>query len=111
MILCQVYKSARTAEMYLYAKRGEGLDKVPPLLLKQFGEAIPVMDLKLDGERKLARVDVLTVMAALAEPGYFLQMPPTPAGLEASASIQGRAVADEGVHPKSCDGPAPHRVA
>ena len=80
-MLCDVYKSPRRQEMYLYVARDRGLECVPEVLLQQFGEPQPVMQLLLKAERKLARVAVEDVMASLREQGYFLQMPPTPAEL------------------------------
>ena len=78
MILCQVYKSPRREEMYLYVDRSDGLDKVPQALLDQFGEPEQVMMLKLTADRRLARVQASSVLDAIAEQGYYLQMPPSP---------------------------------
>ena len=51
-------------------------DDLPAELRAAFGEPAFVMALKLDAERRLARVDVRTVLERLREPGYFLQLPP-----------------------------------
>ena len=50
--------------------------------MKQFGEPGHVMDLVLDKDRKLARVNVLDVINGLKEKGYYLQMPPSIHGSE-----------------------------
>ncbi len=81
MLLCQVYKSPRKAEMYLYVEHAQGLEPVPASLLQQFGEPEAIMLLKLEPGRKLARADVQLVLAALEEQGYYLQMPPSTAEL------------------------------
>ena len=76
--LCQIYKSSKKEEMYLYVLKERGLEDVPETLMTSFGEPIEVMGLVLSPERKLARVDVLEVLKAIDEQGFFLQMPPTP---------------------------------
>jgi uncharacterized protein YcgL (UPF0745 family) len=81
MLLCQVYKSSRKEEMYLYVEQAQGLEKVPAPLLHQFGEPQPVMLLKLEPGRKLARADIQLVLEAIDEQGYYLQMPPSTAEL------------------------------
>jgi len=77
-MLVQVYRSPRKSEMYLYTSKAAGLRDVPETLLQQFGEPEPIMLLKLDGSRKLARVDAGEVVAAIDSRGFFLQMPPSP---------------------------------
>jgi uncharacterized protein YcgL (UPF0745 family) len=67
--------------MYLYVHKNRGLEAVPEALLASFGEPEPVMLLMLDDKRTLARVDAALVRKSLAEQGYFLQLPPTPAQL------------------------------
>ena len=77
-MLVQVYRSSKREEMYLYASKADGLEKVPETLLKQFGEPEPVMILNLDGNRKLARANADSVVEKIREQGYYLQMPPAP---------------------------------
>ncbi len=79
--LCEVFRSSRKEEMYLYVNKARGLEDVPEVLLKQFGEPESVMMLVLDSSRKLARANTEEVLAAIEEQGYFLQMPPTYAQL------------------------------
>ncbi len=76
-MLCQVYRSPRKEQMYLYVSKAEGLARVPDELLQRFGEPESIMLLKLDGSRKLARADADQVVAQIADKGYYLQMPPT----------------------------------
>ena len=79
--LCQVYKSPRREEMYLYVDKARGLEDVPEALLRQFGEPEPVMTLLLAPARRLARADPVEVLAQIEKQGYYLQLPPTPEAL------------------------------
>ena len=81
--LCQIFKSSRQAEMYLYVDREKGLERVPAALLSKFGEPVEVMTLVLTPERKLARVSVADVLESISAHGFFLQMPPTDGGVDA----------------------------
>ncbi len=80
-MLCQVYRSPRRAEMYLYVAKAQGLEQVPAALLNMFGEPEPVLMVNLDGKRELARVDAAEVAAKIDAEGYYLQMPPGPEDL------------------------------
>ena len=75
--LCQIFKSSRQAEMYLYVDREKGLERVPAALLSKFGEPVEVMTLVLTPERKLARVSAADVLESISAHGFFLQMPPS----------------------------------
>lgn len=83
-MLCQVYKSPRQQEMYLYVEMSSGLEQVPEALMARFGEPEKVMILQLDEQRQLARVDAGQVRRDISEQGYFLQMPPSAADLLAA---------------------------
>jgi len=76
-LLCQVYRSSRKQEMYLYVDMARGLQDVPDTLLAQFGDPAPVMILHLTPEYKLARADAALVLASIQTQGFYLQMPPT----------------------------------
>lgn len=75
-LICAVYKSPKKDEMYLYVDKKKGLTDVPDELQEVFGEPIEVMTLLITPEKKLARTDGAKVMAAIAEKGFYLQMPP-----------------------------------
>ncbi len=62
--------------MYLYVHSETRLDDLPDDLIKLVKELTHVMDLELSESRKLARVDVIEVINALEDTGYFIQMPP-----------------------------------
>lgn len=75
-VLCTIYKGSREAELYLYVDRVDGLARVPEELLARFGTVSEVMTIKLTPQRKLARASAPQVLAAIAEKGYYLQLPP-----------------------------------
>ena len=75
-VRCWVYRSRRKDETYLYLPEKDQFDSVPEALLKAFGEPKFVMQLELHKHRPLARVDVAEVIKAMADPGFYLQMPP-----------------------------------
>ncbi len=75
-VLCTVYRSNREAGLYVYVRRAEGLERVPIDLLTQLGPTSEVLTLQLTADRKLARVRATDVLAALADKGYYLQIPP-----------------------------------
>jgi uncharacterized protein len=80
-LVCEVFRSPRKAEMYLYIDKQAGLAEVPESLLAQFGEPESVMTLLLTADKKLARTSAVEVLASIEEKGFFLQMPPTHAEL------------------------------
>ncbi|WP_110654975.1 YcgL domain-containing protein [Salinicola halimionae] len=75
-LICEVVKSPRRDEMYLYLDKTQGMAPVPKALREHFGPPIPVMTMLLRSERPLSRVDVVRVMADIREQGFYLQMPP-----------------------------------
>ncbi|MGB9670942.1 MAG: YcgL domain-containing protein [Halothiobacillaceae bacterium] len=74
---CIIYRSRLKDGMYLYLRADVPYDEVPELLRQRMGRAMEVMRLRLTQERKLAREDVVTVMANLQKQGFHLQLPPT----------------------------------
>ena len=75
-LLCEVFKSPRKEEMYLYVDKREGLARVPEALLERFGKPVSTMTLILSAEKRLGRARAGDVMAAIREKGFYLQMPP-----------------------------------
>ncbi len=73
---CDVYKSVKKENYYLYVESGEGLDRVPEALLKQFGEVEKALTFELTPDRRLAREDAEQVISNLQSQGYHLQLPP-----------------------------------
>lgn len=80
-IMCQIYKSEKNNEMYLYVDKTEGLESVPDALLGRFGKPVELMVLLLTPGKKLARANIDEVMSQISENGFYLQMPPTAAEL------------------------------
>jgi uncharacterized protein YcgL (UPF0745 family) len=66
--------------MYLYVDKQQGIAELPEALLATFGTPESVMTLLLTPERKLARADAATVLDAIEQNGFYLQMPPTEFG-------------------------------
>lgn len=77
-MICQVYRSPRRDEMYLYLPADADPAELPEALLRQFGRPEPALRIHLTPDRKLARADSGRVMEALRTQGYYLQMPPNP---------------------------------
>lgn len=75
-LLCQVFKSSRKEEMYLYVDKREGTERVPAPLLERFGKPVPAMTLILSPEKRLGRASAVEVMQAIRDNGFYLQMPP-----------------------------------
>ena len=73
---CQVFRCSRQDQMYVYVRADLKADELPPDLLQRLGRLSPVMRLALDPQRKLARVDVETVIGRLRTVGWYLQLPP-----------------------------------
>ena len=85
-LLCQVFKSSRNQEMYLYVEKARGVEDIPDDLMIRFGEPLPVMLLLLTADHKLARADAVEVLANIKRQGFYLQMPPSSAELLARDS-------------------------
>ncbi|MEH6447166.1 MAG: YcgL domain-containing protein [Oleispira sp.] len=75
-LLCNIYKSRRKEETYLYVSLADDLSRVPEVLLETFGRPELVTKMIITPERKLARADAEKVMASIREKGFYLQMPP-----------------------------------
>lgn len=71
---CSIYRSRRKDGCYLYCAVKDDFAAVPRPLLETLGELTHAMDLELTPQRRLAREDVLAVMQALEEKGWFLQL-------------------------------------
>jgi uncharacterized protein len=74
--LCNIYKSRRKEEMYLYVSLKDDLSKVPEALLETFGRPELVTKLIITEDRKLARAEASKVLAEIENKGFYLQMPP-----------------------------------
>ncbi|GAB1257953.1 YcgL domain-containing protein [Aurantivibrio plasticivorans] len=77
-VFCDIYKSSREKELYVYIKFGTSVDDLPEPLREKLGQPSKVMSLELSPERKLARADVNRVIQQIEEVGFYLQLPPSP---------------------------------
>lgn len=75
-LLCNIYKSRRKEETYLYVSLKDDLTRVPDVLLETFGRPELVTKLIITEDRKLARAEADKVLASIEEKGFYLQLPP-----------------------------------
>lgn len=75
-VICDIYRSTKKQDMYLYVKKEDGLERVPEALLELFGKPEHSMTMLLTPEKKLARTTSENVLAALDDQGFYLQLPP-----------------------------------
>lgn len=75
-IICEIFKSSRKEEMYLYVDKREGLVSVPEVLMETFGKPIAVLTMLLTADKPLGRANATDVLASIKEQGFYLQMPP-----------------------------------
>ncbi|MDA8479683.1 YcgL domain-containing protein [Citrobacter sp. Awk 4] len=80
-MFCVIYRSTKRDQTYLYVEKKDDFSRVSEELLKGFGQPQLAMILPLDGRKKLANADIDKVKQALAEQGYYLQLPPPPEDL------------------------------
>lgn len=76
--LVQVFRSPREEGLYLYVDRAEGLVRVPTELLTRFGKPESALLLMLSVTSTLARAHPETVLTAIRDQGFYLQLPPLP---------------------------------
>lgn len=80
-MFCVIYRSTRRDQTYLYVEKKDDFSRVPEELMKGFGQPKLAMILPLDGRKKLVNADLDKVKQAIAEQGYYLQLPPPPEDL------------------------------
>ena len=73
-LICFIYRSDRKADTYLYLLHKDDFSKVPPELLKVFGEPEFSFQFELSPDRSLAKEDPAEVYANLQQQGYHLQL-------------------------------------
>ncbi|NKC14307.1 MAG: hypothetical protein GKR94_19640 [Gammaproteobacteria bacterium] len=71
-----IYRCANKNETYLFSATENPHESLPGALRQVVGPLEFVMKLELHENRTLARADVVKVMQALEEQGYYLQLPP-----------------------------------
>ena len=73
---CFVYASQRKHGSYLWLARRDAFDVLPESLVLLLGELRFVMEVSLDGQRKLPIEDTEQVLEHLRAQGWHLQLPP-----------------------------------
>lgn len=72
-----VYKSLRKPDTYIFLRKRDDFDVLPPQVRAPLGELVFVLELALTENRRLARADPAVVRANLQAHGFHLQFPPT----------------------------------
>ena len=75
-INCDIYRCANKAGTYLYLQADLTAEDLTDGLRTLLGELTQFLCLELNESSKLAQADTTSVLAALNDHGYFLQMPP-----------------------------------
>lgn len=75
-MLCAIYKSPKKNETYLYVAKRDDFSEVPVPLMDTFGVPQFVMLFNLAGDKQLLRTENEKVLGAIAEKGFYLQLPP-----------------------------------
>ena len=73
-----VYRSPKKPQTYVYLPSDQDYESLPEALIEQFGDAVLFLTFELHEKKKLAQVEAKTVLAALRNQGFFLQLPPPP---------------------------------
>lgn len=77
-MLCAVYKSIRKPQTYIFVAKRDDFSSVPAPLLEKFGPPQLVSVLNMNNETKMAMAKAANVLKAIAETGFYLQLPPPP---------------------------------
>lgn len=72
---CNVYRSSKKADTYLYLSEQQAVEELPEGLTKLLGEIVHVLDVDLATRTELANEDIDQVRKSLKLQGYFLQLP------------------------------------
>ena len=76
-IVCEVYKSRKKDDMYLYVNKEQGLNTLSEPLLTYFDQPIQVMTIILQPGRKMGITTSDKILDEIETQGYYLQMPAT----------------------------------
>lgn len=77
-IECDVYKSLKKDETYVFVEAKSLLSELPDALQKILGPTEMAMTLTLTPERKMARGNAHEIIKSIASQGFYLQMPENP---------------------------------
>lgn len=74
--LTEIYRSNNKEGAYLYVPKGTDLSTLPAALMRVFGRGELAMTLLLTADKQLATTTGEVVLNAIAEQGFYLQLPP-----------------------------------
>lgn len=77
-IECDVYKSKKKDETYVFIPTATPLSDLPEKLLTVLGQAEKIMRLKLTPDKKMARGSAEEIIKSIEKQGFYLQMPINP---------------------------------
>ena len=77
-IECEVYKSLKKDETYVFIESTSSLSELPDVLSKVLGQTELVMTLSLTPDKKMARGTAAEIMLSIEKQGFHLQMPEDP---------------------------------
>jgi len=75
-IKCDVYRCAARADTYLFLVAEKNTEDLPGDLQALLGQLTQFLSLELSESSTLTRANTGEVLAALRQPGYYLQLPP-----------------------------------
>jgi len=75
-MLCEIFKSKKKEETYLFVEKETVLDELPQTLRDLLGELSLIMELDISEKRKLAREKPEVVLLNIRSQGFHLQLPP-----------------------------------
>ncbi len=74
-IRCDVFKSAKQPDTYLYLPFRKDQSELPEGLLSLLGDLTCFLTIELSEDKKLAQAKVVDVMQSIEDNGFYLQMP------------------------------------
>lgn len=75
--ICSIFRCSKKEGMYLYIDKKAGVESLPDNLRRQIGELELAMTLLISEDKKLARANAKDILQAIADTGFYLQMPPS----------------------------------
>lgn len=75
-MLCEIYKSQKKEETYVFLQKGRLQKDLPKILRELMGELSFVMELEISEQTRLARESPVVVLENIKTQGFHLQLPP-----------------------------------
>jgi uncharacterized protein YcgL (UPF0745 family) len=75
--ICSIFRCSKKEGMYLYVDKKAGVDSIPDNLRRKLGDLELAMTLLISEDKKLARANAKDILQAIADTGFYLQMPPS----------------------------------